>query len=171
MAVGEAVDRRGGAGVQPVGFVRVELMTLRVEGGEMQPVALVPLNGRGVEREGGLRIGRRAPGGRQDRGREHALARDARAVFPFDIPLCGKGLVFVGIGVEGTHVGEGNGRDVPDEDVALDHEGPFAVMAEFNLEGVDAGGGAQQRGGKRRDTGDIFRCHQNFRVRLTYGMG
>ena len=75
-------------------------------------------------------------------------------------------LEFTRIGLEGPDVGQIQDGGGADEEVAVDDKRPFAGFAEFNLERIDAGGGAEQRGGEGREADQVFGGHQNFRLRL-----
>ena len=174
-AVAEGVDGRGRADLQPVRFKAFGHGSLE-EHVEMQAVALMGVQLRGVELQhasgrGGIVRTAMVTGADGIVGR---AAFHPGAVFPLDIAagLDGPERVFVGVlALERPDVTQVNGRFPADLDVALDHEGPFAVLGQVDLVREDAGGGGGQRGGQRQQAEQVSRIHQKIRLRLIYGMG
>ncbi len=177
MAVAQAVDRRSGQRSQPFGFEHVgHAAALQVIGLQVQAVTLAQGQILCVE---GQRIGRDTVVDgihAVDRVVRHLdvgiVLIDAGTVFAFDIAGGERDSIKVFIRrFEGLDIAQPDGRQASDMDVALDHEREVAVIVDINLVGIDAGGSGEQRGGQGRGTEKEFHSHQNFRLRLMYGIG
>ena len=104
-----------------------------------------------------------------DKGRR--VSFDPGAVFAFDIALAVDRVVGESVFGQRPDVAQPE-RCLPAQvNVSLDHERMLGSGGQFRFERINAGDRRQQRNGQECRAEKVFRIHQNFRLRLIYGMG
>ena len=150
--VGEVVDHGRRTDLEPVGFV--DASRLRVL--EVDAVAL----------------GLREVGGVEDEGLRPFAARraDAAAVLALDIAREGEAVLVALRRADRVDVGEREGAAGAGEDAAFDDDARVRSL-DVRMEGIDAGSRRCGCCGQEGQAEEKVRFHQNFRLRLRYGMG
>ena len=157
--VGDVVDDGRSEDLDPVGFIRVGAGAV----GKAEAVSLVGAQFPRIEVQ-----------------RVVSRCVDADPVFPFDpggklrnrgfLVRCririGGPILFVG--AERDHFAQGDDRPVADDDVPFNDQ-DVVHLFDVGLERIGAAGGQHQGGqGKKQQVYRLF--HQNFRLRLMYGI-